>query len=66
MQQLQVTEKKKKLQLQVESKERAYMVSWLLSPEVGQEDKYIIMKSFNSEEEYEVVSFSSDGELLKN
>ena len=38
----------------------------MLSSEVGQEDEYVIMKSFNSEEEYEMVSSSSDGELLKN
>ena len=33
-QQLQVTEKRKKSQLQVESKEETYIVSQLLSPEV--------------------------------
>ena len=65
-QHLQVTEKGKKPQLQVESKERAYMIDWSLSPEVGQEDEYKIMKSFNSEREYEVISFSSDGELSEN
>ena len=63
MQHLQVTEKKKKPQLQVESKERAYTVSQSLSSEVEQENEYIIMKSFNSEEEYEVISSSSDDEL---
>ena len=66
MQQLQVTEKRKKPQLQMESKERVYTVSQSLSSEVEQENEYIIMKSFNSKEEYEVISFSSDDELLKN
>ena len=66
MQQLQVTEKGKKPQLQVESKERAYTVDQSLSPEVEQKDEYIIMESFNSKEEYEVVLSSSDGELFKN
>ena len=66
MQQLQVTEKRKKSQLQVESQERAYTVSQSLSPEIEQEDEYVIMKSFNSEEEYEMISSSSDEELLKD
>ena len=42
------------------------MISWLLSSEVEQDNEYIIMKSFNSKEEYEMISFSSDDELLKN
>ena len=66
MQQLQVTEKGKKPQLQVEPRERAYTVNWLLSLKVGQDDEYVMMESFNSEEEYEVISFSSDGELSKD
>ena len=66
MQQLQVTEKEKKSQLQVESKKEAYTVSQSLSSEVEQDDKYVIMKSSNSDEEYEVISFSVNDELLKN
>ena len=65
-QQLQVTEKGKKPQLQVESRERAYTVNQLLSPEVGQDDEYVMMESSNSEEEYEMISFRSDGELLED
>ena len=66
MQQLQVTEKKKKPQLQVELSRETYTVSQSLSPEVEQNDKYVVMKSLNSKEEYEVISFSSDDELLKD
>ena len=66
MQQLQVTEKGKKSQLQVKSSKEAHTVSQLLSSEVGQNNEYIIMKSFNSEEEYEVISFSSDDELSED
>ena len=65
-QQLQVTEKEKKPQLQEESSKRAHMVNQSLSSEVGQDDEYIIMKSFNSKEEYEMISFSSDDELSEN
>ena len=66
MQQLQVMEKEKKPQLWVELKEEAYTVSQLLSSEVKQDDKYVIMKSLNSDEEDEVISFSSDDKLLKD
>ena len=66
MQQLQVTEKRKKSQLWVESKKEAYTVSQLLSLKVEQDDKYMIMKSSNSDEEYKIVSFSSDDELSEN
>ena len=66
MQWLQVTEKEKKSQLQVESEEKAYTVSQSLSLKVEQDDEYIVMKSSNSNEEYEVVSFSSDDKLLKD
>ena len=65
-QQLQVTEKRKKSQLQVKSSKRAHTVDWLLSLKVEQDDEYMIMKLSNSKEEYEVISFSSDDELLKN
>ena len=66
IQQLQVTEKEKKPQLQVKSSEEAYIVSQLLSSEVEQNNKYIIMKSFNSKEEYKMVLFSSNDELFKD
>ena len=66
MQQLQVTEKEKKPQLQVKSSKEAHIVDWLLSLKVGQDDEYVIMKSFNSEEEYEMILFSSNGELFKD
>ena len=66
MQQLQVTEKGKKLQLWVKPSKEAHTVSQSLSSEVGQNDKYVIMKSFNSKEEYKVISFSSDDELFKD
>ena len=65
-QQLQVTEKEKKLQLQVKSSKEAHTVSWSLSLKVEQDNEYVIMKSFNSKEEYEVILFSSDDKLLKN
>ena len=63
---LQVTEKEKKSQLQVESEEKAYIVSQSLSLKVGQDNEYIVMKLSNSNEEYEMVSSSSDDKLLKN
>ena len=66
MQQLQVTEKRKKPQLWVESKKETYTVSWSLSPEVEQDDEYKVMKSSNSDEEYEVISFSVNDELSEN
>ena len=66
MQQLQVTEKRKKSQLQVKSDKEAYMVDWLLSLKVRQNDEYVIMKSFNSEEEYKMISSSSDDELSED
>ena len=66
MQQLQVTEKEKKLQLQVEFSEEMYTVSQSLSSEVEQDDKYIVIKSSNSNEEYEMILFSSNDDLLEN
>ena len=66
MQQLQVMKKEKKSQLWVESKEEAYTVDWLLSLKVEQDDKYVVMKSSNSDEEYEMVSFSVNDELSEN
>ena len=63
MQQLQVIEKRKKSQLQVKLREEMYTVSWLLSSEVEQDDKYVVMKSSNSDEKYEMILFSSDDEL---
>ena len=66
MQQLQVTEKRKKSQLQVESKKGTYTVSQSLSSKVKQDDEYKVMKSSNSDEEYEVISFSVNDELSEN
>ena len=66
MQQLQITEKEKKPQLQVESKKEAYTIDWLLSLKVEQDDEYEVIKSSNSDEEYEVISLSVNDELLKN
>ena len=43
-----------------------HTVSQSLSLKVEQDDEYVIIKSFNSKEEYEVISFSSDDELLKD
>ena len=65
-QQLQVTEKEKKSQLWVESKKGAYIISWLLLSEVEQDDEYKVMKSLNSNEEYEVISSSINSELSEN
>ena len=50
----------------MKSKKEAYTVDQLLSSEVEQDDEYIIIKSSNSDKEYEIISFSSDNELLKN
>ena len=50
----------------MEPSKGAHMVNQSLSLKVGQDDEYVMMKSFNSEEEYEVISFRSDGELLKD
>ena len=66
MQQLQVTEKEKKSQLQVKSKKEVYIVNQSLSLEVEQDDKYIIMKLSNSNKEYEMILFSSDDELSED
>ena len=66
MQQLQVTEKEKKSQLQVKSKKEVYTVSQSLLSEVEQDNEYIIIKSSNSNKEYEMISFSSDDKLFKN
>ena len=64
--QLQVTEKEKKSQLQVESDKEAYIVDQSLSLKVEQDEKYIVIKSSNSNEEYEMILFSSDDELSEN
>ena len=66
MQQLQVTKKEKKSQLQVESHKETYTVSQLLSLKVEQDDKYVIIKLFNNNEEYKMISFSSDDRFFKN
>ena len=66
MQQLQVTEKEKKLQLQVKSSEEVYMISQSLLSEVEQDDEYIVIKSLNSNEEYKIISFNSDNKLSEN
>ena len=66
MQQLQVTEKEKKLQLWVKSSKEMHTVSQSLLSEVRQNDEYIVMKSLNSDEEYEMISFSIDDELSEN
>ena len=47
-------------------KKEAYTVSQLLSSEVEQDDKYIIIKSLNSDKKYEVISFNSDDKLFEN
>ena len=65
-QQLQVIEKEKKLQLWVESKKEAHIVNWLLSFKVEQDDKYIITKSSNSDEEYEMILFSINDKLSED
>ena len=66
MQQLQVTEKEKKSQLQVESKKEAYMISQSLLPEVEQDNVYKVMRLSNSNEEYKMISFSVNDELSEN
>ena len=66
MQQLQVMEKERKSQLQVELSEEVYTVNWLLLSEVEQDDEYVVIKLSSSNEEYEVISFSSDDELSEN
>ena len=38
----------------------------MLSSEVKQDNKYVIMKSLNSDKEYKIVLFSSDSKLLEN
>ena len=43
-----------------------YTVNWLLSSEVRQDDEYIVIKSSNSDEDYEMILFSSDDELSEN
>ena len=66
MQQLQVTEKEKKPQLQVELKKEAYTIDQLLSLKVEQDDEYKVIKSSNSNEEYKIISFSINDELSEN
>ena len=66
MQQLQVTEKEKKSQLWVELKKGAYMIDWLLLSEVEQDDVYKVIRSSNSNKEYEMISFSVNDKLFKN
>ena len=43
-----------------------YTVNWLLSLKVEQDDEYIIIKSLNSNEEYEIISFSNNDNLSEN
>ena len=50
----------------MKSSKEAHTVDQLLSSEVEQDDEYVIMKLFNSEEEYKMISFSSDDELSEN
>ena len=50
----------------MESDKEAYMIDWLLSSKVEQNDEYVIMKSFNNKEEYEIISFNNDDELSEN
>ena len=66
MQQLQVIEKEKKSQLQVEFKKEAYTISWLLSSEVEQDDEYKVVKLSNSDKEYEMISFNMNDKLSEN
>ena len=42
------------------------MISQSLSSEVEQDDKYKVMKLSNSNEEYEMISFSINDELFKD
>ena len=42
------------------------MIDWLLSSEVEQDDEYKVIKSSNSNKEYEMISFSRDDELSEN
>ena len=42
------------------------MISQSLLSEVEQDNEYIVIKSSNSNEEYKMISFSSDDKLLKN
>ena len=42
------------------------MISQLLSSEVEQDNEYIVMKLSNSNEEYEMISFSSNDDLSEN
>ena len=66
MQQLQVIEKEKKSQLQVKSEKEAYTVNQSLLSEVEQDDEHIIMKSSNSNKEYEMILFSNNDKLSEN
>ena len=59
-------QKKKKSSLQVELSEKMYTVNQLLSSEVKQDDKYIVIKLLNRNEEYKIVSFSSNNKLSEN
>ena len=65
-QQLQVIEKEKKSQLWIESKKEVYMIDWLLSSEVEQDDEYEVMKSSNSDKDYKMISFSVNDELSED
>ena len=58
--------KEKKSQLWVEPDEEMYTVSWLLSLKVKQDDKYVVIKSSNSDKEYKMISFSSNNNLSEN
>ena len=50
----------------MKSSKRAHTVDQLLSSEVEQDDEYVIIKLLNSEEEYKMISFSSNDELSEN
>ena len=50
----------------MKSKKEVYTVSQLLSSEVEQDNKYIIIKLLNSDKEYEMILFSSDDKLFYN
>ena len=50
----------------MKSDKKAYTVSQSLSLKVEQDDEYVIIKLFNSKEEYEMILFSSNDELSED
>ena len=42
------------------------MIDWLLSPEVEQDDEFEVIKSLNSDEEYEIILFNVNDELSED